>query len=331
MNRREFIARLGGATAWPLAARAQQPAMPVMGVLSSSSVQYGAPGGPDAPLFAALYRGLNEAGYFEGRNITLLFRYADYHYDRLPVLAADLVDKRVAVIVAGAPTSVPKAAQAATDTIPIVFVTNSDPVAVGLVASLSRPGGNITGVAFLTEQLNAKRLQLLHEAVPSARTIAYLFNPTTFDDGRTGRVETGALSLGVGLSIVNATTPREIEVAFAEIVRQRIGALLVDSDPLFFAERDLIIALAARHALPAVYQTREHVAAGGLMGYGTIVPDAFRTAGVYVGRILKGENPGDLPVQQSTRIELAVNLKTAKALGLTVPNTLLALANEVIE
>ena len=305
--------------------------MPVIGVLNTTSREFVAPGGPDAPLFAAFYRGLNEAGYFEGRNITLLFQGADYHYDRLPALAADLVDQRVAVIFATAPTSVPKAAQAATDTIPIVFVTNSDPVAVGLVASLSRPGGNITGVAFLTEQLNAKRLQLLHEAVPSARTIAYLFNPTTFDDGRIGRVEAGALSLGVGLSIVNATTPPEIEAAFAEVVRQRIGALLVDSDPLFFTQRDLIIALAARHAVPAIYQTREHVAAGGLMGYGTIVPDAFRTAGVYVGRILKGENPGDLPVQQSTRIEFAINLKTAKALGLIIPLPLLARADEVID
>ena len=306
MKRREFIAGLGGVVAWPLVAQAQRPVMPVIGVLSTTSEQLVAPGGPDAPLFAGFYRGLNEAGYFEGHNIALLFQWADYHYDRLPALAADLVDKRVAVIFACAPTSVPKAAKAATDTIPIVFVTNSDPVAVGLVASLSRPGGNITGVAFLTELLNAKRLELLHEAVPSARTVAYLFNPTTFDDGRIGRVEAGALSLGVGLSIVNATTPAEIEVAFAEIVRQGIGALLVDSDPLFFTQRDLITALAARYAVPAIYQTREHVAAGGLMGYGTIVPDAFRTAGVYVGRILKGENPGDLPVQQSTRIEFTI-------------------------
>jgi putative tryptophan/tyrosine transport system substrate-binding protein len=242
-----------------------------------------------------------------------------------------LVKKRVSVIFAGAPASVPVAAKVATDTIPIVFVTNSDPVAVGLVASFSRPGGNITGVAFLTELLNRKRLEFLREAVPTAGTIAYLFNPTTFDDGRIGRVEAGALTIGVGLSIVNAATSAEIEVAFAEIVRQRIGALLVDADPFFFAQRDLIVALAARYAVPTIYQAREHVVAGGLMGYGPIVPDAFRIAGTYVGRILKGEKPGDLPVEQSTRIELAINLKTAKALGLTFPLSLLGRADEVIE
>jgi putative tryptophan/tyrosine transport system substrate-binding protein len=223
------------------------------------------------------------------------------------------------------------AAKVATDTIPIVFVTNSDPVAIGLVASLSRPGGNVTGVAYLNELLNTKRLEFLHKALPSASTIAYLFNPTTFDDGRIGRVEAGARSLGVGLSIVNAATAPEIKVAFAEIVSRRVGALLVDADPLFFAQRRLIVALAARHAVPAIYQTRQHVADGGLMGYGPIVDDAFRIAGSYVGRILKGEKPGDLPVEQSTRIELAINLKTAKALGIDIPTALLVRADEVIE
>jgi putative tryptophan/tyrosine transport system substrate-binding protein len=305
--------------------------MPVIGYLSLGPEQLAVPGGPAAALRAAFVRGLNEAGYFEGQNITILSKGADYHHDRLPAVAADLVDKRVSVIFATAPTDVPKAAQAATDKIPIVFVTTSDPVAVGLVASLRRPGGNITGVAFLTELLNAKRLELLREAVPSARTIAYLFNPTTFDDGRSGRVKAAALSLGVGLSIVNATTRSEIEDAFAEIVGERVEALLVDSEPLFYEQRDLVIALAARHAVPTICPNQEYVADGGLMAYGPIVPDAFRIAGRYVGRILKGEKPGDLPVEQSTRIEFAINLKTAKALGLNIPLPLLARADEVIE
>jgi putative tryptophan/tyrosine transport system substrate-binding protein len=329
MRRREFIAGFGSAAAWPVVAHTQQ--LPVVGMLTSIPQQMAAPGNPDAALFAGFYRGLGEANYFDGRNVRLLFKWADYHYDRLPALAADLVDQRVTVIFAGAPTGVAIAAKAATDTIPIVFVTNSDPVAVGLVPSLSRPGGNITGVAFLTEQLNRKRLEFLHEALPSVRTIAYLFNPSTFDDGRIGRMEAGALSLGVELSIVNATTPAEIDIAFAEIVRQGSRALLVDSDPLFFSQQDRIISLAARHAVPTIYQTREHVVAGGLMGYGSIVPDAFRIAGVYVGRILKGEKPGDLPVEQSTKIEFAINLRTAKALGLTLPLSLLVRADEVIE
>jgi putative tryptophan/tyrosine transport system substrate-binding protein len=329
MRRREFIAGLAGCSASPLIARAQQ--LPVVGVLNGTGEQTSGPGGPDAPLFAGFYQGLGEVGYFEGRNVRLLFQWADYHYERLPALAAELVEKRVSVIFASAPASVAVAAKVATDTIPIVFVTNSDPVAIGLVASFSRPGGNITGVAYLNELLNRKRLELLHEAAPSASTIAYLFNPTTFDDGRIGRVEAGALALGVGLSIVNAAAPAEIEVAFAEIVRQRIGALLVDADPLVFTQRDLIVALAARYAVPTIYQTRQHVVAGGLMGYGPIVTDAFRIAGVYVGRILKGEKPGDLPVEQSTRIELAINLKTANALGLTFPLSLLGRADEVIE
>jgi putative tryptophan/tyrosine transport system substrate-binding protein len=325
MRRREFIAGLGAATAWPVTPRAQQSAMPVIGYFSAGTES------ADAPLVAGFYRGLAEAGYFDGRNVKLLSQWSDYHYDRLPALAAELVEKRVSVIFATAPTSVAVAAKAATNTIPIVFVTSSDPVAVGLVESLSRPGGNVTGVAILNELLNVKRLEFLHEALPSASTIAYLFNPTTFDDGRIRRVEAGARSLGVGLVRVNAATPAEIEVAFEEIVRQRIGALLVDADPLFFAQRDLIITLAARHSTPAIYQTLQHVAAGGLMGYGPIVTDAFRIAGVYVGRVLKGEKPADLPVEQSTRIELAINLKTAKALGVTFPLSILGRADEVIE
>jgi putative ABC transport system substrate-binding protein len=329
MLRREFIAGLGSTAVWPTAALAQP--IPVVGVLTSNGEQTAAPGGPDAPLFAGFYRGLGEAGYVEGRNVGLLWGWADYHYDRLTALAADLVDRKVKVIFATAPASVAMAAKMATDTIPIVFLTNSDPVAIGLVANLGRPGGNITGVAYLNEQLNAKRLQFLHEALPSATTIAYLFNPTTFNDGRLGHMETGARSIGVRLTIVNATTPAEIEIAFAEITHQRIRAVLVDADPLFFTQRERIIALAARNAVPTIYQTREHVVAGGLMGYGPIVSDAFRIAGQYVGRILNGEKPGDLPVEQSTRIEFAVNLKTANALGLTFPLSLLGRADEVIE
>jgi putative tryptophan/tyrosine transport system substrate-binding protein len=328
IRRRDFIAGLGAA-AWPAVARAQQ--LPVVGILAGGEEQSITPGSSDASLFAGFYRGLAEAGYFDGRNVKLLNRTAEFYYDRLPALAADLVNRRVTVIFATVPVSTAMAAKIATDTIPIVFVTNSDPVAVGLVPSLSRPGGNITGVAVLTEQLNRKRLEFLHEALPSARTFAYLFNASAFDDGRLDHMKAGALSLGVELSIVNATTPAEIDVSFAEIVRQGTGALLIDADPLFFAHRDRIIALAARHAVPAIYATREYVVAGGLMGYGPIVPDAFRIAGVYVGRILKGEKPGDLPVEQSTRIEFAVNLMTAKALGLTIPETLLARADEVIQ
>jgi putative tryptophan/tyrosine transport system substrate-binding protein len=317
---------IGSATA-EVAARAASART----MLWSDGPESAAPGGADAPLFAGFYQGLAQVGYFEGRNVALLSRWAGYQYERLPALALDLVANKVDVIFATAPASVAVAAKSATTTIPIVFITGSDPVAVGLVASLNRPGGNITGATFITEQLNAKRLEFLHEVVPTAATIAYLFNPTTFDDGRIGRMQAGARALGVSLSIVNAATPNEIEGAFSETVRQRIGALLVDADPMFFAQRDRIVALAARYAVPTMYQTREHVAAGGLIGYGPIVPDTFRIAGVYVGRILKGEKPGDLPVQQSTKIELAINLKTAKALGLTIPETLLATAAEVIQ
>jgi putative ABC transport system substrate-binding protein len=324
MRRREFIAGLGAA-AWPLMARAQQPAMPVVGILTYAISN------ADAPLYAALRQGLGEAGYVEGRNVALLFRSAENRYDQFPALAADLVDRGVAVIVANAPTGAALAAKAATSAIPIVFMTPSDPIAVGLVASLKRPGGNITGTTFLTEQLNAKRLELLHQAVPAAAKIAYLVNPNTFDDGRIGRMEAGARALGLELTILNAATPDEMEMVFTEIARQRIGALLVDADPMFYGRRDQLVALAARYAVPTIYQTREHVAAGGLMSYAMNISDAFRLAGLYVGRILNGEKPGDLPVQQPTKIDLVVNLKTAKALGLAIPETLLATADEVIQ
>jgi len=322
MRRRAFIAGLGSAAAWPVVGRAQP--LPVIGIL------VGLRSDADAHLYAALRQGLGEAGYVEGRNVALLFRSAENRYDRLPALAADLVDHRVAVIVATAPTGAALAAKAATSAIPIVFLTPSDPVAVGLVATLNRPGGNITGMTFLTEQLNAKRLEFLHQTVPEA-TIAYLFNPNTFDDGRIGRMEAGAHALGVRLTILNAASPDEIETAFTEIAQRRIGALLVDSDLLFYAQLHQLVALAARYAVPTIYQTREHVAAGGLMSYGASIAEVFRLAGLYVGRILKGEKPADLPVQQPTKIELAINLKTAKTLGITFPVTLLGRADEVIE
>jgi putative ABC transport system substrate-binding protein len=323
MRRREFIAGLGSAAAWPVAARAQQT-NPTIGVLSSLS-------DANASLFAALRQGLGSAGYVEGRNVALLFRSAENRYDQFPALATDLVDHRVNVIVTTAPTNAALAAKAATSAIPIVFATASDPVAVGLVASLNRPGGNITGTTFLNEQLNAKRLEILRQTVPGAATIAYLFNPNTFDDGRIGRIQASAHALGVGLTILNAATPDDIETVFAEIALQRIGAMLVDPDPMFYGVRDQLVALATQYAVPTMYQTREHVAAGGLISYAADILDALRLVGIYTGRILKGEKPADLPVQQSTKVVLAINMKTAKALGLTVPEMLLATADEVIQ
>ncbi len=325
MRRREFIAGLGGAAAWPLGARAQQPAMPVVGFLSGGTES------GRSPRVAAFRQGLGEVGYVEGRNVGILFRWAEYRYGRLPALVADLVDRRVAVIVTTASAGAALTAKAATTTIPIVFELGVDPVALGLVASLNRPGGNVTGAHFLAEPLNAKRLEVLHEAVPTAATIAYLVNPNSAGDGRRTRVEAAASILGVRLLILNATDPGEIEAAFANLVQQRIGALLANSDPLFNGQRDQIAALAARHAVPAISHVREFAESGGLMSYGADTSEPYRLAGNYAGRILKGERPADLPVQQSTKIELVINLKTAKALGLTFPLTLLGRADEVIE
>jgi putative ABC transport system substrate-binding protein len=329
MKRREFIAALGAATAssaiWSREGRTQRAALPVIGYLSYARD----PGTSDNLL--AFHRGLAESGYVEGRNVDILFRWAEYRYDRLPALAADLVQRRVDVIVTTAGAASALAAKAATTTIPIVFQLGSDPVREGLVASLNRPGGNVTGAAFLAVQLIEKRLEVLHETVPAATAIAYLLNPNTPDDGRTALAEAAARTLAVRLLALNATDASEIDAAFAALARQRIGALLVDSDPLFFSQRDQLAALAAHHGVPAIYHAREIVAAGGLMSYGANIDDAYRLAGVYAGRILKGEKAADLPVQQSAKVELVLNLKTAKTLGLTFPLTLLGRADEVIE
>jgi putative ABC transport system substrate-binding protein len=327
MRRREFIAGLGSAAAWPLAARAQQPVMPVVGLLISSTSK------DVAPYIARLTAGLAETGYVEGRNVAFEYRMAEDHYERLPALANDLVRRRVAVIFTAGNVPTALAAKAATQVLPIVFSIGADPVESGLVASLARPGGNITGVTALANELQLKRLALLHELVPAATTMAYLFNHAnpTYTEAYLKEQVDAASRLGVRLLILKAANPNEIERAFATVAEQRGDALAVAPDTFFIAQRAQIVALAARYRVPASYFVREFVEAGGLTSYSSPPGDAYRQAGAYVGRILNGEKPGDLPVQQTTRFELAINLKTAKALGLTIPPNLLALADEVIE
>ena len=327
MKRREFITLLGGAAAWPLAARAQQRSMPVIGFLSPTSPN------SRAELIAAFHQGLAEVGYVEGRNVAIEYRWAKDQNEQLPFMAADLAQRRVSVIVAIDGTAAALAAKAATSTIPIVFIVGADPVELGLVASLGRPGGNITGVGALAVGTAAKRLQLLHELVPAAAGIAFLRNPTNpyFSALETRELQAAATVLGVRLLLLNASSPHEIELAFANLVAQRAGGFLLGTDPFFMTARDQLVALANRHTVPAIYPFREDAAAGGLVSYGASNRDAFRLVGDYTGRILSGDRPADLPVQQVTRIEMAINLKAANALGLTVPLPLLARADEVIE
>jgi ABC-type uncharacterized transport system substrate-binding protein len=327
MKRRDFITLLGGAAAvWPLAARAQQAAMPVVGFLNGASPE------GYAPFVAAFRQGLKEAGYVEGQNVTIEYRWAEGHYDRLPSLAADLVQHKVTVIAA---TSTPAAlaAKAATSTVPMVFTTGGDPIKLGLVASLRRPGGNVTGSAQLTVEVGPKRLELARELFPGATTVALLVNPANPVAATVSKdLQTVADTLGVRLHLLHASTEADFEAAFATAAQLRAAALVISgADPLFVSHAAQLGALALRHSVPAIYQFREFAAAGGLMSYGGDARDSYRLAGVYTGRILKGEKPADLPVVQSTKVELIINLKTAKALGITVPLPLSGRADEVIE
>ena len=327
MRRREFIAMLGGvAVAWPYAARAQQPGMPVIGFLGA--------GGPRTlrDQVEAFYRGLNEIGYIEGQNVTIEYRWAEGQYDRLPGLAAELVQRQVTLIVTTGGIATALAAKAATTTIPIVFTSGTDPIETGLVASLNRPGGNITGASFLADVLEAKRVELLHEVVPNVGVIALLVNPNnTRAEAQLRDMQEAAARLGIRLIVLRASNEPEIDTSFAILVREGARALLVASDAFFYSRHNQLVALAARHTVPAIYQLREFTAAGGLMSYGTSVAEAYHQAGVYTGRILKGEKPADLPVIQSTKFELVINLKTAKALGVAVSNAMQLLADELIE
>jgi putative ABC transport system substrate-binding protein len=328
MRRREFIAVLGGAAIWPLAARAQQKAMPLIGWLYGGSPL---PPNTKSPAAAAFGKGLSETGYVEGQNLAIEFRFAEGHFDRLPALVADLVGRKVSLII-GVGAAAALAAKKATSTIPIVFAGVNDPIGLGLVAGLARPGGNLTGFSNITSELTPKRLDLLSELVPHAKVIALLVDPN--NPGTNALIEVSqeaARAKKVQLPILKASTESEIDAAFASLVQQQAGGLVVGGAPFFTGRRDQLVALASRHAVPAIYYARGFAKAGGLISYGDSSLPAFREAGIYAGRILKGEKPADLPVQQPTTFELLVNLKTAKALGLTVPQSMLMRADEVIE
>jgi len=327
MRRREFISLIGSVAAtWPLAARAQQPAMPVIGFINVAHAK------GYAPLLSAFLNGLSETGYVDGRNVAIEYRWAEEQSDRLPALVADLVHRQVAVIAA---TSTPAAlaAKAATKTIPIVFTTASDPVQLGLVASLNQPGGNVTGVTQTNTEITPKRLQILHELAPTASVIALLVNPANPALSATNikELQAAARALGLELHVLNASTERDFDGAFAKLIELRAGGLVIAGDPFFTTRIEQLAALTVRHAVPANYHNRDFAMAGGLLSYGTDYRETYRLAGNYTGRVLKGDKPADLPVQQATKVELIINLKTAKALGLNIPNTLIGRADELIE
>jgi putative ABC transport system substrate-binding protein len=326
MRRRNFIALLGGAAAWPLAARVQQHTTPVVGFLSSRSAD------DSVRVVAAFREGLAEIGYVDGRDATIEFRWAQGRFERLPALAAELVHRPVAVLAAVGGFQTPRAAQGATNAIPIVFGIGEDPVKEGLVPNLNRPGSNVTGATFFTALLGAKRLGLLHDLVPKAEIVGLLVNQNTSQgQGQIGDVQQAARDLGLGLVVLNGGSDEDLEAASTSLAQQRVTALMVGADPFFDTRRDRLIALVAEHRLPAIYQFRDYALGGGLMSYGASITDLYRQVGVYVGRILKGEKPADLPVLLPTKFEFVINLKTARALGIDIPANLLTLADEVIE